>query len=392
MKLVKRVIFILLGVAVVALLIIALLPSPVKVDVARADRGPLLVTIDEEGEARAHDRFVVAAPVAGRLERVDFHDGDVIKQGDVVAVIDPLPLDARESEEIIARVQAAESLKREAEERVEHARADYEQARRDRERFEALVEAGVVSRQAFEQAKNAETTGANELEAARFKAQAAASEVKIARAGLMAIEAEQDKPGKIIRLRSPVSGRVLRVVEKSERVVTAGAPLLVLGDPQKLEVVVDVLSTDAVKVKPGAQVYLEDWGGEHAIRARVTVVEASAFTKVSALGIEEQRVNIVADFIDPPGPLGDGYRVEARIVIWEGESVLKVPSSALFRDGEGWSLFVAENGKALRREVIVGHRSPFEAEIMRGLEEGVSVILHPTNKIQDGTPIKEGEK
>jgi HlyD family secretion protein len=374
--------------ALAGLVVIALLPSPIKVEAARAERGPLRVTIDEEGEARAHDRFVIAAPIAGRLARVELHDGDDVASGQVVAVITPSPLDPREREEVIARVQSAEALKREADERVERALSDYEQARRERERAERLAKDGLVSIQSLEQAKNTEVTSANDLEAARFKAQATASEVKVARAGLIAIDAERKDAARLVKLRSPVGGRVLRVIEKSERVVAVGTSIMVLGDPHKLEVVVDLLSTDAVKVMPGAIILLEDWGGEEALRAQVRTVEISAFTKVSALGIEEQRVNIVADFLDPPGPLGDGYRVEARIVIWESKDALKIPSSSLFRHGEGWSVFVIEEGKARRREVEIGHRSQLEVEILSGIVESEQVVLHPSNQIADGASVE----
>ena len=383
-----QIISIVVVLALAGLVVIALLPSPIKVEAARVTRGPLRVTIDEEGEARAHDRFVIAAPIAGHLARVELHDGDGVKAGQVVAVITPSPLDPREREEVVARVQSAEALKREADERVDQARADYEQARRERERSARLARDGLVSIQSLEQAKNTEVISANELEAAKFKAQAAASDVKVARAGLIAIDAERKDATRLVSLRSPVGGRVLRVIEKSERVVAVGTPIMVLGDPNKLEVVVDVLSTDAVKVKPGAIVLLEDWGGEEALRARVRTVESSAFTKVSALGIEEQRVNIVADFVDPPGQLGDGYRVEARIIIWESKDVLKALSSALFRHGDGWSVFVIEEGIAHRREVETGHRSQFEAEILSGIREDEQIILHPANQIADGVSVE----
>lgn len=382
-----RIVYSVLAMGVVALIVIAFLPSPVIVESARVAKGPLRITVDEEGEARAHDRFVIAAPIAGRLTRVELHDGDAVAPGQSVAVINPLPLDQRERAELSARVQTAEALKRSADETVGHARADHEQARRDLRRAEDLVEGGIISRQSLEQARNAESITRNELESARFKAEAAAFEVKVAKAGLIAIESESGA-GRIVTLRSPVRGRVLRVIEKSERVVAAGAPIITVGDPRKLEVVVDLLSTDAVKVKPGAAVLLEDWGGEAPLRARVRTVEPSAFTKVSALGIEEQRTNVVADFVDPPGPLGDGYRVEARIIIWEAESVLKVPASALFRYGEGWSVFVVEGRRALRRQVEIGHRSQFEAEVHSGIEEGESVVLHPTNQIHDGSLVE----
>jgi HlyD family secretion protein len=386
---VKRghVISVILILVLAGLVVIALLPSPSKVEAARAERGPLRVTIDEEGEARAHDSFVIAATVAGRLRRVELHDGDRVASGQIVAVIEPSPLDPREREEVIARVQSAEALKREADQRVEQARAEYEQARLERERAEKLAKDGLVSIQSFEQAKSAEVTSAKEVEATRFKAQAAASEVKAARAGLIAIEGRKGQ-ARLVSLRSPVGGRVLRIAEKSERVVAAGTPIIVLGDPNKLEVVVDLLSTDAVKVKPGMMVLLQGWGGEGDLRARVRTVESSAFTKVSALGIEEQRVNIVADFLDPPGALGDGYRVEARIIIWESEDALKVPSSALFRQGDGWGVFVIEGDRARTRGVEIGHRSQFEVEILGGVVEGEQVILHPANQIADGARVE----
>jgi HlyD family secretion protein len=387
-KKLTRIVFYLLILGVVALVIIAFLPKPITVETARVTSGPLRVTVDEEGEARAHDRYVVAAPISGRLTRVDLHDGDPVARNQVVAIINPLPIDQRERAEITARVQAAEALKRGADEATEHARADYEQAKRDLVRAENLLESGVIPRQSFEQARNLETISKNELEAAKFKAQAAAAEVNVAKAGLIAVEAEQRGASRTVTLRSPVQGRVLRVIERSERVIASGTPIISVGDPRKLEVVVDLLSTDAVKVKPGNLMLLENWGGEAPIRARVRTVEPAAFTKVSALGIEEQRTNVVGDFVDPPGPLGDGYRVEARIVIWEAEKVLKTPSSALFRYGEGWSVFVVENGKAVRREIELGHRGQLEAEVLSGIEEGAAVVVHPTNEIADGASVE----
>lgn len=387
-KKLTRIVYYLLAFGIVALIVVAFLPSPIKVETARATTGPLRVTVDEEGEARAHDRFVIATPIAGRLTRLELHDGDPVTRGQVVAVINPLPIDQRELAEITARVQSAEALKRSADEAVEHARADHQQTQRDLRRAEDLVERGVVSRQFFEQARNAESIARNELAAAKFKAEAAASEVKVVKAGLIAVESEQRGSSKSVTLRSPVKGSVLRIIEKSERVVPAGTAIITLGDPRKLEVVVDVLSTDAVKIKPGATVLLENWGGEVPLRARVRTIEPSAFTKVSALGIEEQRTNIIADFVDPPGPLGDGYRVEARIITWEVESALKVPSSALFRHGDGWSVFVVEDGKAVRRQVEIGHRSQIEAEVLTGIEEGAAVIVHPTNQLADGAKVE----
>ena len=222
------------------------------------------------------------------------------------------------------------------------------------------------------------------LEAEQFKARAAASEVEVAQAALIAVErAGQSNPAASVAVRAPVRGRVLRVIEESERVVTPGTPLLELSS-QSLEIVIDVLSTDAVKIKPGASVFIEGWGGDQALNARVRLIEPSAFTKISALGIEEQRVNVIADFVESFAQLGDGYRVEARLVIWEAESVVKVPASALFRQGQNWSVFVIENGQAKWRPLDIRHRNAFEAEVLKGLQEGEHVILHPAREITDG--------
>ena len=366
--------------------ILLLRPTALPVETGQVTRGPLRVTVDEEGETRAHDRFVVAAPVAGRLARVDLHDGDPVTAGQVVATVYPLPLDPRERRELTARVQAATAGQREAEARVARARADAEQARRERERHEQLATAGIVDRQTLERVRTTEVTTARELEAARYAVRAAAARVAAERAGLVALEPAG--AGRLIQLRSPVPGRVLRVLEKSERTVTAGTALLEIGNPAGLEVVVDILSADAVKVRPGAAVILESWGGDRPLRARVRTVEPAGFTKVSALGVEEQRVNVVADFVDPPDGLGTGYRVEARIVVWEGASVLQVPTSALFRHGQEWALFAVAAGRARLRQVQVGQQGSAAAEILSGINEGAKVILHPGNVLRDGDRVK----
>jgi HlyD family secretion protein len=347
----------------------------------------MLVTVDEDGETRAHDRFVVAAPIPGRMLRVDLYEGDSVRENQIVAKIEPLPLSQQQREEVLARVETAEATKRQADARVEHAREDHEQTKRDLQRAEQLGHGGLIPKQALEQARSAEAASAQELEAAKFSALAAAAEVKVARAGLVGIE-EGAAQQKVISLRSPVAGRVLRLVEKSERVVQAGTPVVVLGDPRKIEVVTDVLTTDAVKISPGASVLLEGWGGDHPLQAKVRLVEPSGFTKISALGVEEKRVNVIVDFVDPPQELGDGYRVETRIVTWEGHDVLKIPGSATFRERENWSVFVVEQGRARRRSVQVGHRNQTEAEILSGLADGDEVILHPSNQLTDDVRVR----
>jgi len=244
-----------LTVAVLVLVIFLLRPSPIRVETAKAARALLRVTVDEDGETRAHDRFVVAAPIGGRLLRVELEEGDTVSENAVVAKLEPLPLNQQQREEVLARIEATEARKRQADARLAHAHEDHEQSRRDLARAEVLAKQSVLSTQMLEQARNAESTSREELQAAKFSALAAASEVKVARAGLVGMDAGTT-PRKIISLRSPVAGRVLRVVEKSERVVSGGAPVLILGDPSRIEIVTDVLTTDAVNVKPGAPVYL----------------------------------------------------------------------------------------------------------------------------------------
>lgn len=376
--------------AVVLLLIIWLRPAPARVDVARAERGPMRVSVDGEGKARVRDRYVVATPVGGQLRRITLKRGDTVARGQVIAQIDPLPLaplDPRQKAEAIARVNAAEDARREVDRMIERSKAIYDQARRDCDRCELLARSGDISRQELEKAQTAVATSFREYEAARSRAETAAHEVEIASAALLAATQSQ-KPLAAVSVQAPTGGRVLRVIEESERVVAAGAPLVELSNPSKLELVIELLSTDAVKVTPGARVLIEGWGGPEALEARVRLIEPSAFTKVSALGIEEQRVNVVADLVKPSTALGDGYRVEGRIVVWQAENVLKVPVSALFRRGESWNVFVAENGQARSREVEIGQRTPFEAEITKGLEVGEQVIVHPSNQIADGARVE----
>lgn len=371
--------------AVLALIAVLFRPEPLRVDLGQVQKGSMQVTVDEQGETRAHDRFVVTVPVAGRLTRIELHDGDEVKKNQVVAQIAPLPLSVQARSEQEARIAAAKSQQREAEERVRHAQEDLDQARRESRRVERLVKDGFMSGQAAEQARNAEITIANEVEAARFRVKAAAAEARLAESGLMAV---QGGTGALFSVKAPVAGRILRIPDPSERVVAAGAPLLTLGDLSKLEVVIELLSSEAVKVKPGMPVMLDGWGGNQTLKAKVQRVEPYAFTKVSALGVEEKRTNVVADFVDAPQALGDGYRVNAHIVIWAADDVVKVPASALFRCAEAWCAFTVGNGRAQRRIVKVGHSNAQEAEVIGGLEPGETVIRHPANQIEEGARVK----
>lgn len=434
------------GLGILVILVLAFRPSPIPVDVAEVKRGDLLVTVDEEGETRIRKRYVVSAPVEGRLQRIDLDEGDRVTKGDIIAQIDPLPLesDVREAQARLrqwraekagvetqrpkreaiaqaeARIRAAIAKQKEAAAKVERARAELEQAKRDRDRNQQLHADGVISRQEKERAELEETTKLRALEAEERLADSAAAEVNAAKEALSILRAEQKDPDYLLdvydariesveaelakladdanrtNITSPIDGYVLRVNLESAKYVEAGTQLLELGNPQDLEIVVDLLSSDAVKVKPGATMFLEHWGGESTLKAKVRYVEPSAFTKVSALGVEEQRVNVIADFVDEEIPLGDRYRVETRTVIWSGEDVLVIPLSALFRCQPGnnrnlsniWCTFVVENNLAQKRQIEVSQRSNFEAAIESGLQAEERVILHPTEQIQSGTKIK----
>jgi HlyD family secretion protein len=390
-RILNAIILVIIAAAVVALITMWLRPAPTKVDAAKVTRGPMRVTVDGEGKTRVRDRYVVASPVAGRLRRITLRRGDAVESGQVIAQVDALPLaplDPRQRGEAIGRVNAAEDAKREIDRLVERSKATYDQARRDLDRSTILARSGDISRQEFETAQTTVATSLRDYESARSRAESVAHEVEIARAALLASNQSQSPMATAVRIQAPTSGRVLRVLEESERVVVAGAPLVELSNPSKLEVLIELLSTDAVKVQPGALVLVDEWGGPETLEARVRLVEPSAFTKVSALGIEEQRVNVVADLTATGTALGDGYRVEGSIVVWQADDVLKVPMSALFRRDETWSLFVVENGEARLREVEVGQRTPFEAEIKGGLDAGVEVIVHPSNQIIDGARVE----
>lgn len=375
------------GVILIAVFVWAFVPKSIKVESGHVQRGTLRVTVDEEGETRVHDRFEIATPVTGRLRRIELHPADSVETGQILAQIEPLPLDPREQAELLGRLEQVQASKREAEALVERTRVERNQSRRNFERALKLEASGVISREELELAETAHANLEKALEAARFRARAADYEVEVAKAGLLALAQERGNHPRLVNLRSPVSGHVLRLLQQSEHVINAGTPILQVGHPSRLEIVSDLLSTEAVKVKAGNPVLLENWGGEGALRAKVRTVESSGFTKISALGVEEQRVNIVMDFVDPPGRLGDGYRVDVRIIVWETSDALTIPASALFRSGEGWSVFVIEHGRARTRVVEVGHRNALQAEVTKGLREGTEVIVHPGNQVADGVRV-----
>ncbi|MEZ5352166.1 MAG: efflux RND transporter periplasmic adaptor subunit [Bryobacteraceae bacterium] len=387
----KKLLLLALTLAAAFWIVRSLRPDPVSVETATVTRGPMSVSIEEEGETRAQDRFVVAAPIAGRMDRIHLREGDRIAAGQTLTRISPQPLDPRSRAEASARVASAKSLYDEAEDHANAEQAKLQLARRERQRAETLHRSGDIALDRVEQARTAETTAARDWEAARHRLEAARHDVETARAALSA-ESPASNPGSgSVTVRSPVAGRLLQIFEESERIVAAGAPIVSIGNAGRLEVVIDVLSSDAVRIRPGARVWLDDWGGDHALHAVVRVIEPQAFKKVSALGVEERRVHIVADFTDPPGRLGDGYRVQARIEIWHAGDVIKIPADAAFRTGPAWTVFVAEsvNGKTIARlrQIDAGHRGDEELEVTKGLEPGETVIVRPPRDLEERTQV-----
>ena len=365
---------------------LALRPKVLDVETAVATRGPLVETVDADAKTRVVDRYVLTAPVTGRLHRVLVEEGDAVARGQTVAWIAPVPLDVPTATQGTARLDAALALANEAATRVSQARATLDQARRATGRLRTLLDAGAVAPVDFENAETTQRLREEELSAALAHQRAAAADVQSARAALTSAGSYAARDA--VPVRAPVAGHVLRVPEHSERIVAAGAPVLELGDTRALEVVTDVLSTDAVRIRPGAEEIVAEWGGDSLLHARVKSVEPGGFTRISALGVEEQRVNVVADLPSPPPSLGDGYRVEARIVVWRSASALAVPASALFQRGDRWHVFTVEDGRARLRPVDVGHRGGASVEIVRGLEDEARVILFPSDKLVEGARVR----
>jgi HlyD family secretion protein len=382
--------------ALVVAFALGMRPSPLPVDTAAVSRGPLRVTLDEEGETRVRDRFVVSAPFTGRILRVELEPGDPVRTGDVLAVLRPADvnlLDARSRAASEARVSTAEAALGRARADRERAKAELRFAESDFGRASALGQQGIVSKEAVESAQLGVETRRETLEAAEYEIQVAQSELNAARASLL--EAGDTARGAEYEVRSPVDGAVLRRLRESESVVPAGEPLVEIGDPKNLEIVADLLSTDAARLRPGQPVEIEQWGGGKALAGRVKRIEPSGFLKISALGVEEQRVNVIVELADPPDQrpgLGDGFRVEVRVVIWDAQDALQMPTSALFRDEQGWATYVLEGGKAVRRRLEVGPQNDQAATVLSGLKEGETVIVHPSGDIKDGAAVAERGK
>jgi HlyD family secretion protein len=395
MKLRRWVLIIIVAAGVLLAIVYGFMPKPVPVDLMKVSRGPLKVTVEEEGKTRVKDRFVLSAPVAGFMRRIKLDVGDPVQKGETLVEVEPLKsnlLDPRSRATAEAAVSSAEAALKVEEERVRAAAADAEYSQRNLERIKKLFEGGYVAKDALEQAESgAKRSGANLL-SAEAAVKMARSELDRARTLLQHSAAEETRiQGKIVTIQAPVSGSVLKIYRESEGVVQSGEPLMDIGDPKNLEIKVEVLSADAVRIRPGTPVLFERWGGNSTLSGKVRVVEPAGFTKISSLGVEEQRVFVIVDLTSPnqnERNLGDGYRLEASFILWEGKEVLQVPASALFRKQEGWAVFVVKNNKAHLREVKVGHRTGLAAEILSGLTEGEELISHPDNSIEEGTRLR----
>jgi HlyD family secretion protein len=368
----------------IGLLVAGLWPTPEAVEVGKAEVGTLRATVNEEGKTRIKQRFTVSVPVSGHLRRIPYKAGAEMKAGEtVVAVIDPVTpamLDVR------ARA-LAEAKRDTAAANLEKSKAAHVLAVSELRRIEVLAKEQIISTQELEQVQSRETVTAKEVAAAESALRQAETELAEFTLASSAVSAS----AKSIEVKAPVSGRVLRVFEESSRVIQAGAPVVEIGDPLDLEIVIEVLSRDGAAISPQTKVYLEQWGGGAPLEARVRYVEPAAFTKISALGVEEQRVNVIADFVTPPeqrATLGDAFRVEARIVVWESENVLKVPSGALFRHGRDWAVFMFEGGRAKLRRVETGRSSGTETQIIKGLHANEEVVLYPGDRIKENSRIK----
>ena len=433
----KWTLWVVIAIVVVALIALLLRPTAVPVDTALVDRGPLQATVSGEGVTRLRERYVVSATVGGRLSRVDWTENDKVRAGEVLARIDPLPLvsaiaqdeakigelesqregvgtlrpKAQTIEQARALDTAAAAAKRSADAKLAQARVELAQAIRNRDRAHDLYHAGSIPLVSLEQADLDVTTHQNEVASASLDAQAAAARAAQAHEAVGEVVAKVSDPDYLIgvydaqiaaaqadlqKLRgdesrtvlySPVAGRVLKVDQKSEQYVNAGSPVIEIGDPNSLELVIELLSTDAIQVRPGSSMTIDDGSGTWLYRGRVRYVEPAAFAKVSALGVEEQRVNVVGDFVGSHAGFGEAYRVEARIVTWRGDDVVRVPSAALYRCEGDWCVYVDDAGRARERHVRIDHIGDTQAQVLAGMNPGTRVILHPTDTIADGTRI-----
>lgn len=373
--------WIITGFVLVILIIFALIPKPIAVEVGTVQRQLLQQTIDAEGRIRYVDHYVINMPITGTVSAVAKEPGDSVHAGDVIAWYMPPALDARQRAQAMSGIDAALTMKNEAQEQMRAMSPMLDQAKRRAERLTRLLQEGAVPKEQAENATDAYQQLQKQMAAAEMRVRTAGYEVESARAALGAT------PGSRVAITSPVNGVLLRRFEEFERLLPAGSPIVEVGNDQHLEVVVDVLSTEAVRIAPGMLVKVEGWGGDSTLYAQVTKIEPAARVKVSALGVEEKRVYVIAVMEHAPRSLGDAYKADARVVTWEGKNALTVPLSALVRNGSEWMVYVVEANKVKRLPVRIGHRSALVAEVIDGITEGATVVLHPPEALKDGSAV-----
>ncbi|WP_372720409.1 efflux RND transporter periplasmic adaptor subunit [Novipirellula sp.] len=386
------------GIMIVAAImasIFAMFPKPIEVESATAVIGTLQVTVQEDGKTRIREKYIVSAPVMGRVSRIELDAGDHCSEETLLAVILPsVPafLDARAQAEATARVQAARAALQRAESASEQAVINNELAITRFERAQRLRPSNAISQSEYDIAKTEQLATTQAIKTARFDVEIANFELAMAEAAVEQFaDTHNDTSVVPFEIMSPITGRVLRVIQQSSAVVAVGTPLIELGDPRNLEIEIDVLSTDAVRIKPGAKLTIEHWGGESPLNGYVRVIEPGAFTKISSLGVEEQRVNVIADFDEPPdriASLGDGYRVETRIVVNELSDVLLIPNSALFRHQRKWHVLTMVEGKANLQPVAIGLQNESQTQIIEGLNVNDEVIVYPSDTLTPGTAVR----
>ncbi len=381
-----------IGAALIGWIIIGLLPKPLEIEVTAVRRKPMTVSVVEEGRTRIRHRYVISPPVAGYLERVPLRAGATVEAGKtVLATLQPTPsslLDPRTKAHAEAMVKAAEAAREQRSELIKSAEAERELASKEWQRAQDLHGRNAIALRDFDTARSRFQTSASQWRAAQFALQVAEFDLQQAKATLEHASGEVPSGGERLELRAPVDGVVLKIFEESARQIAPGQPVMEIGDPRDLEAEIELLSSDAVRVKPGAKVIFEQWGGSTPLTGRVVMVEPGGFLKISALGVEEQRVLVRVDFDElPQEGLGDRFRVEARIVTWQGEEVLQIPTGALFRKGNQWMTFVNDGNRARVAEVGIAHSNGIDAEVISGVREGEQVLLHPPENVREGIAI-----
>lgn len=370
---------------IVVVVIYATRPSPLPVEVAAIEARTLTILVEEQGRTRARDPYLVAAPITGRLLRSQLNEGDHVDRGQVISRIALAPEDQRTEAVSRANLTAAQARHAAAEAALMEAESAVARARREEERRGELLKNNLISQEEMEYYYQVTDSAEARLLSTQANISATEAEIESARSRLLGVSPDNEEG--VLEVMAPVDGTIYRVYEESERVVSAGSPLFDISNDDSLEIVIDLMTQDAVKVAAGDPILVTGWGEDRVISARVITIEPQAFTKVSALGVEEQRVNVIAEFLEPSQPLGAGYRIEAGIVVWEQDRVLTVPTSAIFQRTNTWQVFAVVDDKVELRSLELGQRGREYAQVLDGLNENDVVVLYPSDLIEEGITV-----